>query len=246
MKHGLFITGTDTGVGKTLVTAALASLLRAEGIDVGVMKPVESGCPRQKGKLVPQDALFLREAAGSEDDLELINPCRLEAPLAPSLAAEREGVEINLGKLIECFQTLKERHDFILVEGAGGLLVPLKERYLVSDLVQLFQLPLLIVAASRLGAVNHTLLTTRCAQSLKIEIVGVILNNLEEEGDTASRSNPHLLPHLLEVPLLCVIPFIPRIHELKKEKLAGLIKERISLSVLVGGPEQSNPDPGIS
>ncbi len=237
MKQGLFITGTDTGVGKTLVAAALASFLKSEGVDVGVMKPIESGCPRQGGKLVPLDALFLSEVTECEDDLELINPCRLEAPLAPSLAAEREGVEIDLGKLVECFQTIKEKHDFILVEGAGGLLVPLRERYLISDLIQLFQLPLLIVAASRLGAINHTLLTVRCAQSLKIEVVGVILNNLEEEGDLASQSNSFLLQQLLDVPLLCVIPFIPRVSELKKEELAALIRERISLSVLVGTPE---------
>lgn len=237
MKQGLFITGTDTGVGKTLVVAALASFLKSEGVDVGVMKPIESGCLRQGGKLVPQDALFLSEVTGCEDDLELINPCRLEAPLAPSLAAEREGVEINIGKLVECFQIMKEKHDFILVEGAGGLLVPLRERYLISDLIQLFQLPLLIVAASRLGAINHTLLTVRCAQSLKIEVVGVILNNLEEEGDLASQSNSLLLQQLLDVPLLCVLPFIPRVSELKKEELADLIREKISLSALVGTPE---------
>ena len=237
MKQGLFITGTDTGVGKTLVVAALASFLKSEGVDVGVMKPIESGCPRQGEKLVPQDALFLSEVTECEDDLELINPCRLEAPLAPSLAAEREGVEVDLGKLAECFQTIKEKHDFILVEGAGGLLVPLRERYLISDLIQLFQLPLLIVAASRLGAINHTLLTVRCAQSLKIEVVGVILNNLEEEGDLASQSNSFLLQQLLDVPLLCVIPFIPRVSELKKEELADLIREKINLSALVGTPE---------
>ncbi len=237
MKQGLFITGTDTGVGKTLVVAALASFLKSEGVDVGVMKPIESGCPRQGKKLVPQDALFLSEVTECEDDLDLINPCRLEAPLAPSLAAEREGVEIDPGKLVECFQTIKEKHDFILVEGAGGLLVPLRERYLISDLIQLFQLPLLIVAASRLGAINHTLLTVRCAQSLKIEVVGVILNNLEEEGDLASQSNSFILQQLLDVPLLCVLPFIPRIRGLKKEGLADLIGERISLSVLVGTPE---------
>lgn len=237
MKQGLFITGTDTGVGKTLVVAALASFLKSEGVNVGVMKPIESGCPRQGEKLVPQDALFLSEVTGCEDDLELINPCRLEAPLAPSLAAEREGVEINIGKLVECFQIMKEKHDFILVEGAGGLLVPLRERYLISDLIQLFQIPLLIVAASRLGAINHTLLTVRCAQSLKIEVVGVILNNLEEEGDLASQSNSFLLQQLLDVPLLCVIPFIPRVSELKKEELADLIREKINLSALVGTPE---------
>lgn len=237
MKQGLFITGTDTGVGKTLVVAALASFLKSEGVNVGIMKPIESGCPRQGEKLVPQDALFLSEVTGCEDDLELINPCRLEAPLAPSLAAEREGVEINIGKLVECFQIMKEKHDFILVEGAGGLLVPLRERYLISDLIQLFQIPLLIVAASRLGAINHTLLTVRCAQSLKIEVVGVILNNLEEEGDLASQSNSFLLQQLLDVPLLCVIPFIPRVSELKKEELADLIREKINLSALVGTPE---------
>jgi len=108
---------------------------------------------------------------------------------------------------------------------------------LISDLIQLFQLPLLIVAASRLGAINHTLLTVRCAQSLKIEVVGVILNNLEEEGDLASQSNSFLLQQLLDVPLLCVIPFIPRVSELKKEELADLIREKINLSALVGTPE---------
>ncbi len=236
MKQGLFITGTDTGVGKTLVAAALASFLKKEGVDVGVMRPVESGCRRQEGRLVPQDALFLREAAGCADNLDLINPYRLEAPLAPSLAAEREGVEIDLGKLIECFQAIKEKHDFILVEGAGGLLVPLREGYFISDLAQVFQLPLLIVAASRLGVINHTLLTVRYAQSLTIKVAGVILNNPEEE-DSASGSNSSLLQQLLDVPLLGVIPFTTQFREFKKEGLTDLIKEWINLAALAGTPE---------
>src|SRR4030042_4169582 len=124
MAKGIFVTGTDTGVGKTLVAGGLPALFRENGIDVGVMKPVESGCPRENGILVPKDALFLKEMSGCQDGLDLINPYALEHPLAPALAADLERVEIRLEVIQEAYSILASRHNLVLVEGAGGVVCP--------------------------------------------------------------------------------------------------------------------------
>src|SRR5205823_4609969 len=122
---GIFITGTDTGVGKTAVAAALAGALRSRGLDVGVMKPVQSGAERGPGGLVAPDGHFLAIAAGVEDPPEWVCPVCLEAPLAPSVAAEMEGREIDLGVVFAAYRALRERHDWLIVEGAGGICVPI-------------------------------------------------------------------------------------------------------------------------
>ena len=138
---GLFVTGTDTGVGKTLITAGLAAALRARGIDIGVMKPIETGCPTRRSRLLPLDAMTLQEASGSRDAIDLINPYRFREPLAPMIAAEVSGRRIDIGKLRERFSHLAGRHPAILVEGAGGLMVPITETSSFLDLAGLLKLP---------------------------------------------------------------------------------------------------------
>jgi len=132
---GFFITGTDTGVGKTFVTAGIAAVLKEKGIDVGVMKPVETGCNEKSGKLEPQDAISLKNAAGVNDDIDLINPYRFKAALAPSIASKLEGKVVDLNRIKECYEVLLSKHQLMLVEGAGGVLVPLNEGETVADLV---------------------------------------------------------------------------------------------------------------
>src|SRR3990170_290150 len=173
---GYFITGTDTGVGKTFVTAGIAVVLKEKGVNVGVMKPVETGCAEKERELEPQDALFLKKAAGVSDELDLINPYRFKACLAPSIASKLEGKNIDLNRIKECYDTLASKHSLMLVEGAGGLLTPINEAYTVADLIKLLNLPIIIIAASRLGMLNHTLLTVRHAQSIGIRVAGIILN----------------------------------------------------------------------
>lgn len=210
---GLFVTGTDTEVGKTLITAGLAAALRARGFDVGVMKPIETGCPIRNGRLRPLDAETLREASGSRDALDLINPYRFRDPVAPLVAAERCGRRIEVVRVEERFRRLAHRHPILLVEGAGGLLVPITERASFLDLAARLRLPLLVVIGSRLGALNHARLTVEVALHAHLRVAGAILNCPRADRSLASRTNFSALHRLLPIPVLGEIPhLVPHTH----------------------------------
>lgn len=208
MGKGIFVTGTDTGVGKTLVTAGIAAVLKKRGIDVGVMKPVESGCVRQDGHLLTHDAAFLKEMSGSQDEMEAVNIYALESPLAPAIAAEIEGVEIRPQAIKDAYQRLASRHSLVLVEGAGGLLVPLTGDYLVADLVRDLGLPILLVATAHLGTINHTLLTLRYAEREGIPALGMVVNHTSRENGLAASLNPSALRRWARAPVIGVMPFL--------------------------------------
>lgn len=180
MNYSYFITATDTGAGKTLVASSIARALRLKGRDVGVMKPVESGCVDKDGTLEPDDALTLKEASSSADSIEDICPYRLALPLSPHLAARLSGVRIDFEVIKSAFRKLSDRHGVMLVEGAGGLLTPLTDELTVADLAATLGLPLVIVAPSRLGVINHTLLTVEAARARGLEVASVILNELPD------------------------------------------------------------------
>ena len=152
---GLFVTGTDTGVGKTLVSCALARGLREAGVDIGVMKPVETGVPEAG----PEDARALAVAAAVTDPIEVICPMQFNLPAAPAAAARAEGRQARIESLSKTWQTLRNRYEFMLVEGAGGLLVPFDDETTMADLAACWELPVLVVARACLGTINHTLLT---------------------------------------------------------------------------------------
>ncbi len=209
---GLFITGTDTGVGKTLITAGLAAVLRGRGIDVGVMKPIETGCPRRLGRLVPSDSLVLREASRSRDSMDLVNPYRFREPLAPMVAAERAGQVIEIGKVRTRFSALARRHRVVLVEGAGGLMVPLTEKAALLDLAALLRLPLVVVVGSRLGAINHARLTVDAALRAGVPLAGAILNRTKKDRSLAERTNLSALRRFLPIPVVTEIPHLPRVR----------------------------------
>ena len=230
MGKGIFVTGTDTGVGKTLVTAGLAALLKEKGFNIGVMKPVESGCRQENGQLFPEDAVFLKRMAGSTDELELINPHALKHPLAPALAAEIEGVEIKLEMIKQSYQILASHHSLVLVEGAGGLLTPLEGNRFMADLVQELELPLLVVAGAQLGTINHTLLTLHCARQKGIKVLGVIMNHTSKERGLAGSLNPGALQRWGGVPFLGVVPFLPSSHD---KAIKRAIEENINLKSIL-------------
>ncbi len=204
--RGIFITGTDTGVGKTVVTAALARLLYQRGVRVGVMKPITSGCHAVDGKLVSEDAELLAWAAGNHHASRDMAPYLLREPLAPSVAAELDGVTIDLDDIAASFDRLAAHHDVVLVEGAGGLMVPLAGNLLVADLAVRLGLPLLVVARPALGTVNHTVLTCRMAKYHGIDLKGVIINGYPQTPDQAEESAPRLIEELCGAPLLGVFP----------------------------------------
>ena len=202
---GIFITGTDTGVGKSIASAAIAMLLRRKGHSVGVMKPVTSGCIERDGHLVSEDAELLCFAAGVPLTPDCA-PYLLKAPLAPSMAASKEGVRIDLQQIKEAYLRLAEQFDFVIVEGAGGLMVPLAGGLLIADLASLLGLPIAVVARPGLGTINHTLLTTFCARNMGLEVKGVIVNRYPEHPDEAQEYAPHLISSLSGCLLLGVFP----------------------------------------
>jgi dethiobiotin synthetase len=174
MNAGCFITGTDTGVGKTVVATAVARCLIQRGINVGVMKPVETGCVSEDGCL--SDAIRLRTAAGASDPLELVSPYRFTVPLAPLVAARLSGVTIQLDRIGAAFKRLSSDHDFVVVEGVGGVLVPIANDLDLRDVIVGLDLPAVVVGRAALGGINHALLTIEALQRRRIEIVGVVLN----------------------------------------------------------------------
>lgn len=180
---GLFITGTDTGVGKTFVTAALARVLHAAGRRVAVRKPVESGCERVGDQLLGHDARCLQAAAGAWETAEQICPFRFVAALSPEHAARLEGVPLRLKEVVKAASSGLATADLVLVEGAGGWYSPLTGDGLNADLAEALQLPVLIIAADRLGAINHSLLTLEAIAQRQLPCRGIVLNQADPGSD---------------------------------------------------------------
>jgi dethiobiotin synthetase len=231
MGAGLFITGTDTGVGKTFVACGLAALLHEWGYRVGVMKPAETGCVEKDGKLFPEDAAKLKEVSGCAVPLEKVCPFQLRDPLAPSSAAEREGKRIDIDRLIDIYDEISSAHDVTLVEGAGGLMVPLLPSYTYADLARVLKLPTLVVAANRLGAINHLLLTVEHAGCKGLRVLGYVLNQIQGEVTLAVDTNRATLSSLTSVPCLGELSYLPA-GGTEALALASFFTERLDLKAL--------------
>jgi dethiobiotin synthetase len=203
----LFVTGTDTGVGKTVIAGGLALGFRGLGVRVGVFKPAESGCD---DSLMPSDGLFLLRCSASGQTMESAVPYRYSLPLAPAVAAEEEERDpMDPCKMVSTLNLLAENYDTVIVEGAGGLLVPMGCGLTCGDLARLFNAPLVVVARPDLGTINHTLLTVRTACAMGIEVRAVIINRYDpERGGLEQRSNPRVIAKMLQgVPVYTVPPF---------------------------------------
>jgi dethiobiotin synthetase len=197
----MFITGTDTGVGKTHVTALLLAELRRCGGRAAAMKPIACG---RDGR---GDAERYAALMNGEQPLDVLNPVYLRHPLAPSVAAKLEQRRINLANIFFCYGLLIRNYETVLVEGAGGLLVPIKRHYFVADLARDLGLPVIVVARLGLGTINHTLLTVRQAQASGLTVAGIVLNDtVGGRQGLAERTNVEVLPRLCGVPLLGVVP----------------------------------------
>lgn len=200
MTRGIFITGTGTEIGKTVIAGGLAAAFKQAGTDVGVMKPISSGDTA--------DAQFLKHAAQVDDELSVINPIYLRHPLAPSVAARMENREIDLSCIETAFAALQERYDFVIVEGVGGIAVPIRDDFLVVQLIKQLEFPILIVATAGLGTLNHTLLTVAFAQQFNIPIAGIVLNGLRRETvGLAEATNPVEIEKLTGIPVIGVVPY---------------------------------------
>ncbi len=206
---GLFFTGTDTGVGKTFVTAAVASLLRRQGRPVAVCKPVATGALPWAGGWVSEDTRLLAEAVGRPNEVRQITPWAFPEPVAPPVAARQHGVTLRLDELAGAVRTRQQRDGVVLVEGVGGLLCPLTERETVADLAGVLRLPLVIVARRGLGTLNHTLLTLEAARSRQLPVAGIVVNDTEPDRGPAWATNVAELERRVDVPILAVIPYRP-------------------------------------
>jgi len=217
-----FVTGTDTDVGKTVVTFALGVLLKNKGLDVGVMKPIQCA---------GQDASFLKKNLGLEDSLKSINPYFAPDPVSPHVAFKRQKKKININKIIATFKDLSKRHDVLLVEGAGGLLVPIKDNYLVADLIKDLDLDLIIVSRLGLGTINHTLLTISQARQNGIKVKGVLFNQASSlKPGIPEKTNPDAIRKCGNVSVLGTIPFLRNINS--KEVLKKC-KENVDVNRLL-------------
>lgn len=204
--RGLFVTGTDTGVGKTVVAGGLARRLADRGFRVGVLKPVETGCPPGA---TPADGAFLAAAARTPGGADAVVPVRYAEPLAPLVAARREGRPVDVRAIEEAYERVRAENDVVLVEGAGGLSVPITEDLDMAGLAARFGLPLLVVARPDLGTLNHTFLTVRYARERGLDPAGVVLSGGRgDDADTAERTNPAMIEEMCGVEVLGIVPRI--------------------------------------
>ncbi|MDU2063572.1 MAG: dethiobiotin synthase [Sporomusaceae bacterium] len=235
---GLFITATSTEVGKTVITGAIAAALQARGLDVGVVKPVASGGVRNAGgRLLSEDASFLMKAAGlGEAERELVNPLCLEPALTPAVAAKVSGITVDVNVLLQAVAIMQQRHEFVLVEGVGGITSPLWEDYLLIDFMRELQLPTLLVTWPNLGAINHVLLTAEYGRQRGVDWQGLIYNgwNKEKTGVLES-TNADYIERLAAIPTLGKFPFSPSIDVSteKTDSLAALAEQYLQMDQII-------------
>jgi len=231
MPEGFFITGTDTGVGKTIVSAAVIRALKASGLSVCGMKPIESGCERdEEGTLIPLDGRLLLKASEVDESQEDITPYCFEQPLAPMVAAEFEMHSVDILWVERAYERLAEKYDAVVVEGVGGLMVPIQREYSVLDLAKNLNLPVIVVASPYLGTINHTLLTVDRALSEGLTVAGVIVNFPRPPLESvAEETNPRVIAELSSVPVLGIMPYLSLIDT---ETLESAAMDHLDLDTL--------------
>jgi dethiobiotin synthetase len=224
LRKDAFITATDTGVGKTVVTAALAVTLARGQSSVGVMKPIETGV-RTNGR---SDAVRLRQAAGATDALDLIRPYAFRHPVSPLAAAELEKKPVQVSSILRAYRALQSRNDLVLIEGVGGVCVPITKTINVLDLIEAMQVGTVVVGRVSLGGLNHALLTLAALRLRKIPVVALVLNRSSLARNTSARiqerATIRLLQQLAEVPVVGPLPFVPLLNRSWHEGVARLAR----------------------
>jgi dethiobiotin synthetase len=194
MRKGIFITATDTDVGKTYVSCKILESLKSLKINSGCFKPVSTGDRN--------DAKALIKASGIEESAEVVTPIFFKNPMSPYGASLLENKKFDLKKIEKTFKYFIDKYDFSVVEGVGGVLVPLKKTFFVSDLIKQFNLPVIVVARHNLGTINHTLLTIEKLKNDNQKILGIILNGSKNKNDISTKSNTKLIKQLTKLPVL--------------------------------------------
>ena len=201
----LFVTGTDTDVGKTCVSASIVKNLRDMGIDVGVMKPFASGYKKNSSSL-PQDVEILMKYSDSHDPTDLINPYFFEIPTSPYDASKILGQKISLQKITDAYDKLLLSHDLVIVEGIGGLMTPITRNYFVSNLISELDIDTIIVTGSKLGTVNHTMLTYEHCKQMHLKLKGFVVNQTVPNGYELSNLKQQIM-ELTNQTVYCTIPY---------------------------------------
>jgi dethiobiotin synthetase len=228
----ILVTGTDTGIGKTMVTCAMAAALVRRGLSVGVYKPVETGCARENDRLFGADARRLAAAAGGAQAEAAVTGYLFEMPAAPLAAARAAGKVVDPRRLEQDVVTLEREHRVTLVEGAGGLLVPIADEYTYLDLALRVSLPVIVVVGSKLGCVNHALLTMKVLAGAGVRALGYVLNQLASDTEASPSVDSHreLISAFTDTPCLGVFPFVQSGSHSNLAHLATLADAALDLS----------------
>ena len=224
----IFVTATDTDIGKTYVCAGLAYALKKLDVDVGIMKPFACGV-KQKIGFSSNDLTILANAAMVDDAEDIINPFFFPIPASPYTAAKNLGVKIDVEHVMECFRKLDQIHDIMLVEGIGGIMTPILKDYAIIDLIKDLMANTIIVTSSKIGTVNHTVLTCNMCKNMNIPIKGLIINNFDSAGypiDELERD----LSALTDLPVLCSLPHMKKFN---LSNYSELIQEKMDVLDLV-------------
>lgn len=236
MSKGIFITGTDTDVGKTVVTAALMYLLRKKEYNSCYFKGALSGAVECNGTLIPGDAKFVKEVSGLQEPYENIVPYVYKNAVSPHLASKLENNIINIDIIKEKFNNLKKKYDYIVMEGSGGIVCPLIDKengvYLLEDLIKELNMSVIVVARASLGTINHSVITIKYIESLGIKVKGIIINGYEK--NSLCDDNIKIIEKLTEVPILAVLPKIDSVESpLGIEKLREEIEKSLKVEDLI-------------
>jgi len=206
--RGIFITGTSTGVGKTLVAAGLAWALRRRKIHVGIMKPFATANRVFSTKYRSQDTAILAKASGVSDPDCVLNPFFYPIAASPLVASQlNKGAAVNIKKAMHSLKDLGKKHDFLIVEGIGGIMVPLSEYEYFAGFAKRVDMPVIIVATTKLGTLNHTILTVMACEKFGLKITGIILNKMSKKPNTVEQKTAEVIERLTRLKVLAVIPF---------------------------------------
>ena len=227
MLQSLFITGTDTDVGKTYITAGLGVVLRKMGVDVGVMKPFAAGIAEKKG-YKSEDIKILSRAAHVCDPESLVNPQFFPIPASPYTAWKKLKIKPKVSTILSSFKKLTTLHEMILVEGMGGIMTPILKDYYITNLIKEMKIPTVIVTRSKIGTVNHTIMTVKMCEKYKIPIKGIIINNFDSGYPIKDLTRD--LQNLTGVPVLGSIPFI---KDMSDASLNRIFKKNIDFKLLL-------------
>ena len=225
-----FITGTDTGIGKTAITAGLAGSMRKLGVNVGVMKPIATGIPQKTG-FKSSDVAILADASGTKDSEDLINPVFLPIPTSPYDATKLLSLPVDMPLILTKFTKLLSTHDILLVEGIGGVMTPITKNFFVADMIKAMGVETIIVTRATLGTLNHTMMTYKMCKDYDIKVKGLVINNFDEKGTAAEKNAPVTLHEITGLDILGVVPFIKNYNKI--DIMIETVGKKIDVKALI-------------